>query len=84
MRLTNASLFKNIKILENLTLQLRGEAFNVLNHPNPGLGSAVTSGTNYLPVINVNAAGTPGAAFGETGDQTYARRVIQVGLRVIF
>jgi outer membrane receptor protein involved in Fe transport len=80
----NASVFKNIKIFENLTLQLRGEAYNVLNHPNPGIGSAVTPGTNHLPSINVNNAGVPGAAFGETGDQTYARRVVQVGLRVIF
>ena len=80
----NASLFKNIKIWENVTLQLRGEAFNVLNHPQPGIGSAVTGGTSHLPSINVNNAGLPGAAFGETGDQTYARRVIQVGMRVIF
>jgi hypothetical protein len=80
----NLSLFKNIKIFENLTVQLRGEAFNFLNHPNPGIGSAVTGGTTHLPSINVNAAGVPGAAFAETGDQTYARRVVQVGLRVIF
>jgi hypothetical protein len=80
----NASLFKNIKIFESLTLQLRAEAFNVLNHPNPGLGSAVTAGTTHLPSINVNNAGLPGGAFSETGDQTYARRVVQVGLRLIF
>jgi hypothetical protein len=80
----NLSVFKNIKIFERLTLQLRGEAFNALNHPNPGLGSAVTGGTTHLPSINVNNAGVPGAAFGETNDQTYARRVVQVGMRVIF
>jgi len=80
----NLGVFKNIKIWERLTLQLRGEAFNVLNHPQPGIGSAVTPGTNHLPVINVNAAGVPGAAFAETTDQTFARRVVQVGMRVIF
>ena len=80
----NLGLFKNIKVWERLSLQLRGEAFNVLNHPQPGIGSAVTVGTNHLPSINVNNAGVAGAAFGETGDQTYARRVVQVGLRVIF
>ena len=80
----NLGVFKNIKIFENLTLQLRGEAFNFLNHPQPGIGSALTGGTSHLPAISVNAAGVPGAAFGETGDQTYARRVVQVGLRVIF
>jgi outer membrane receptor protein involved in Fe transport len=80
----NLGVFKNIKVLERLTLQLRGEAFNVLNHPQPGIGSSVTPGTNHLPVINVNSAGTPGGAFAETTDQTFARRVVQVGLRVIF
>jgi outer membrane receptor protein involved in Fe transport len=82
----NASLFKNIKVRENLTLQLRGEAFNVLNHPNPGIGSAVASvaNNNYIPIINVNSAGTPGAAFGNNDDISYARRVIQVGIRIIF
>jgi hypothetical protein len=44
----------------------------------------VTGGTNHLPNINVNNAGVSGAAFGETANQTYARRVVQVGLRVIF
>ncbi len=80
----NMGVFKNIKVFERLSLQLRGEAFNVLNHPQPGIGSAVTGGTNHLPSINVNNAGLPGGAFGETADQTYARRVVQVGLRVIF
>jgi outer membrane receptor protein involved in Fe transport len=80
----NMGLFKNIKVWESLSLQLRGEAFNVLNHPQPGIGSAVTSGTTHLPNINVNNAGISGAAFGETANQTYARRVVQVGLRVIF
>jgi hypothetical protein len=80
----NLGVFKNIKVWENLQLQLRGEAFNVFNHPQPGIGSAVTGGTNHLPSINVNNAGVSGAAFGETANQTYARRVVQVGLRVIF
>lgn len=80
----NLGLFKNIKVWERLSLQLRGEAFNVLNHPQPGIGSAVTGGTNHLPNINVNNAGVSGAAFGEVANQTFARRVVQVGLRVIF
>ena len=80
----NLGLFKNIKLWENVQLQLRGEAFNVLNHPQPGIGSAVTGGTNHLPNISVNNAGVAGAAFGETANQTYARRVVQVGLRLSF
>ncbi|MFL6229812.1 MAG: carboxypeptidase regulatory-like domain-containing protein [Pyrinomonadaceae bacterium] len=77
----NMSLFKNIKVFERLTVQLRGEAFNVLNHPNPGFG--VERG-GYLPAININAAGNEGGAFGENQDIELARRVVQVGIRIIF
>jgi hypothetical protein len=80
----NMGLFKNIKVWESLQLQLRGEAYNVLNHPQPGIGSTLTPGTNHLPSINVNNAGVSGNAFGETANQRYARRVVQVGLRIIF
>jgi hypothetical protein len=77
----NMSLFKNIKIFERLTLQLRGEAFNVLNHPNPGFG--VASGGS-LPSIFVGNAGAPGAGFAEHKDISLANRVVQVGMRIIF
>jgi hypothetical protein len=81
----NLGLFKNIKVVERLTLQLRGEAFNVLNHPNPGFGAAVTStALGYIPTNNINLAGNPDNAFGENDDISYARRVVQVGLRIIF
>lgn len=40
------SLFKNIRVRENVRFQLRGEAFNVLNHPNPsGYVATITSST---------------------------------------
>ncbi len=78
----NLGVFKNIKVYERLTLQLRGEGFNVFNHPTPGVGNVVGGG--YLPGINVNNAGVPNAAFGENQDITFARRVVQVGIRVIF
>ena len=77
----NMSLFKNIKIMERLTLQLRGEAFNVLNHPNPGFGVAAGGS---LPSINVNNAGLEGGAFAEHKDISLANRVVQVGFRIIF
>ena len=77
----NASLFKNIKITERLNLQLRGEAYNVLNHPNPGYG---VNQAGYLPDFFVEDAGVPGSNFADKGDIELARRVIQVGIRVVF
>ena len=77
----NASVFKNIRVFENLTIQLRGEAFNVLNHPNPGFG--VNAG-GHLPSITVGSAGTPGGAFAEHQDISLGNRVVQVRLRIIF
>ena len=79
----NLSIFKNIKIGERMTFQLRGEAFNALNHPNPGFGVERT-GANYLPVINANLAGVAGGSFNTFTDMTLARRVLQFGARFIF
>jgi outer membrane receptor protein involved in Fe transport len=77
----NMGLFKNIKVFERLTLQLRGEAFNVLNHPNPGYG---VNAAGYLPDFFVEDAGFAGSAFADNQDIELARRVVQVGLRIIF
>jgi outer membrane receptor protein involved in Fe transport len=78
----NASVFKNTRIGERLTVQFRAEAFNVLNHPNPGFGTFGTGG--FLPNITVENAGLPGGGFGNFSDISLDRRVIQFGLRIIF
>ncbi len=78
----NLGVFKNIKLKERLTLQLRAEFFNALNHPTAGVGNVVGGG--YLPAINVTDAGVQSAAFGNNQDITFARRVIQVGARMFF
>jgi outer membrane receptor protein involved in Fe transport len=77
----NLGLFKNIKIGERLTFQLRMEAINALNHPNPGFG---TGSGGYLPNINIGNAGAAGAGFAEFKDIEYANRVIQFGARLTF
>jgi hypothetical protein len=77
----NASLFKNTKIGERVKLQLRAEAFNVLNHPNPGYG---VNAAGYLPSITLDNAGLSGGGFANFKDITLANRVIQFGARLIF
>jgi len=77
----NLSLFKNIRVKENFKVQLRAEAFNFLNHPNPGFG--VASG-GYLPDVNLLDAGFEGSAFHNFQDISYANRVVQVGIRLVF
>ena len=77
----NLSLFKNTKIGERVRLQLRAEAFNVLNHPNPGYG---VNAAGYLPAITLENAGVKGGGFADFKDISLARRVIQFGMRLIF
>jgi hypothetical protein len=74
-------LFKSIKIRESVQLQLRAEAYNVLNHPNPGYG---VNGNGYLPDFFADDAGVPQSRFAENKDITYSRRVVQVGVRLSF
>ena len=77
----NLSLFKNTKIGEHVRLQLRAEAYNFLNHPNPGYG--VNAG-GYLPSITLESAGVTGGAFANFKDISLSNRVIQFGARLIF
>jgi len=80
----NLGFFKNIRIKERLTAQFRVEMFNALNHPTPGVGNNVGGG--YLPDILVSDAGlfSSNSAFGENRNITYAHRVIQLALRIVF
>jgi outer membrane receptor protein involved in Fe transport len=81
----NMGLFKNIKVYERLTVQLRGEAFNVLNHPNPGYGvNGTNNGAGYLPDFFTEDAGLEGSHFADPQDIQLARRIVQVGVRIIF
>ncbi|CDM64377.1 TonB-dependent receptor [Pyrinomonas methylaliphatogenes] len=77
----NLSIFKTFAIPENIKLQLRLEMFNALNHPNPGAGTA--SGDS-IPPGNGLFVDFAGSTFNERGEFTYARRIIQLGMRLIF
>ncbi|HEX9629028.1 MAG TPA: carboxypeptidase regulatory-like domain-containing protein [Pyrinomonadaceae bacterium] len=77
----NMGLFKNIKFGERVKLQLRGEAYNALNHPNPGYG---VNAAGYLPNITPENAGVTGSGFANFKDISLSRRVFQFGARLIF
>jgi hypothetical protein len=77
----NLSIFKTFTIPESIKLQLRLEMFNALNHPNPGAGTA--SGDS-IPPGNGLFVDFAGSTFNERGEFTYARRIIQLGMRLIF
>jgi len=77
----NLGLFKKIKLKERLQLELRAEAYNFLNHPNPGYG---VNGAGYLPDFFVEDAGIPLSSFAQNSDIEKARRVLQFGIRLVF
>jgi hypothetical protein len=63
------SVFKNIRITEAVALQLRGEAYNVMNR-------VVFGG----PAANINNPAT----FGIIASQANTPRLIQLGAKIIF
>jgi hypothetical protein len=69
------SIFKTLKLTEGTRLELRAEAFNLLNHRNFGVPNPVTeSAYNGFTVGTYN---NPGANSGSS-------RSIQLGLRFLF
>ncbi|MEG9433600.1 TonB-dependent receptor [Terriglobus sp. ADX1] len=65
--------FRNIRIWENVNLQLRGEAFNIFNHTNPDTIS--TSGL-------ITASGYSSTAGNITGYRD--KRILQLGAKLVF
>jgi hypothetical protein len=70
----DAAVFKDTKVTERLTLQLRGEAFNVFNHAN-----LYVIGTS----ADIGSSNTVDACFGCSGS-SYDRRQFQLGARFLF
>ena len=80
------SLFKDVRITEPLRLQIRGEAFNVLNHvnlggPNTSFTSNLNQTANTNPLFGIITG--DGFTGGQFGGSTYAR-VIQLAMKLRF
>ena len=79
------SIFKTTDIYGRFKLQLRGEAFNVLNHPNFGLpGTGFAAATN--PVVNGNGVGgssNTSSSFGVISTAADGRS-LQLAGKIIF
>jgi hypothetical protein len=76
----NIGLFKTTNITERLKVQLRFEAFNFLNTPNPSFG--VSAGATLPGSTFVEDAATVG--FADFGEAQLSSRVLQFGIRIIF
>jgi hypothetical protein len=74
IKTVDLSVFKNQKVSERLSLQLRAEAFNVLNHPN-------LAAPNFLNDAN-NSITDPNA--GLLASTSTASRQMQFGVKVIW
>ncbi len=70
---TNFSLFKNFTIYENVKFQLRGEAFNAFNHPNPAPPNSIVDSTSFGYITAANTS------FTSTG-----ARVLQIAGKISF
>lgn len=82
----NIGIFKNTKLREKVSLQLRAELFNALNHPNPGFGVA---GQDLLPDTTIEDAGNPPGlgtlnSFNDKRAMTLSSRRVQFGIRLTF
>jgi hypothetical protein len=66
----NFSLFKNFPIRESLALQLRGETFNLFNHPNPANPNTTLGGPSFGYISAI-----------QTGQNA---RILQIAGKIIF
>lgn len=74
----NVGIFKTTSITERVRVQIRAEAFNVLNHPTSGFG--VAAGAS-LPDITLEGAGV---TYGDPFRTSLSSRRLQFGLRILF
>jgi len=79
----NLGLFKNTRLTERVTFQLRLEMFNALNHGASGYG--IAGGAGALPDTFVDDARILGKdGFNDFGGVTKSARRLQLGARIVF
>ncbi len=86
LNILNIGIFKNVKVTEKTRVQIRGELFNALNHPNPGFGVA---GEGTFPdqfIDDAGVIGSPGSfvGFNDRRFMELSSRRVQLGIRIIF
>ena len=73
------SLAKSFKVTERMNVQLRGEVFNILNHPNfAGISADLESGAVGIPAY------TPDVAASNPVVGSGGSRHIQLGVKIVF
>jgi hypothetical protein len=73
----NTGVSRQFKVRESQSLMLRGEAFNLLNHPNYANPAATNAGLG-------TSANPPAAQFGKINTTLGSPRVLQVAMKYIF
>jgi outer membrane receptor protein involved in Fe transport len=76
----DVGVFKNIRIYDHVTMQVRGEAYNVFNHTNP-------DGIQTASIVNGYNATTNVTSYSSTaGNITSYRdkRIMQLGAKIVF
>ena len=79
----NGSLFKTIKMKENLSVQLRLDVFNLFNHGDSGYGNT-GAGASIPDNVVEDAGSNNGATFQNNQEITHSFRRLQFGLRIVF
>ena len=75
---TSVSLFKNFPIWETVSFQLRGEAFNLFNHPNPSAPNANIQSSSFGYITSAQTSSTNG------GLTSTGARILQIAGKINF
>jgi len=78
----NFGIFKTVRVWERVKIQLRGNFYNVLNHPQPGYG--ITRNGSLPSSTLLDNAGNVSTPFANYDFVAMARRRVEVGLRIVF